>query len=161
MHVVARLLIPLEALVCFGPLLFILLLGIFFSPGWIIGIDQELEALGGAASLTFNDLPHIWQWLYPLVLIILGLAGAVGIISAVFLIVSNRPRRTGALVAKYLSFAGLMAVALFNYPWVSTVLDGDVTLDAVWPLLFYFALPLTAALHIILLLSHQSKPDAG
>jgi hypothetical protein len=146
MRGLVRFLVVIEALVCFGPLLFLLLLGVLLSPIWIISLtlDPEMTGEGG------------WPSLYSLGMVLLGIVGTIALIFVVLEIISDR-QWLNTRVKQSLVALGLLGVMMFNWPWVPTVLDGDMTLEAIWPLLLYLVMPVICSIHLLRLSARMKR----
>jgi len=127
MSVLVRLLVLVEALVCFGPLLLLLALG-----------------------LLYTRLDRLW----PLVLAVLGLSGTLGLIFAITQIVSGR--RWLLLPTRCLFAGGVFAVLLLNWTWIPSLLNGERALNDVWLVLFFLLLPVAGSLHLLWILSPET-----
>ena len=146
MSVLARLLIVIEALVCFGPLLFLLCLGVLLVPIWIIGLTLDPPGPEPRAA---------WDSVYSLLLVILGSCGALGLTCAVVEIISGK--RWFRWLTMPLIALGIAAVLMLNWPWIPTIFAGEMSLDALWPLLLYLGLPIGCSVHFLWLLSRKPK----
>ena len=140
MRTLARLMVVIEVFVCFGPLLLLLLLGLLLVPFWLMGITTQLASP--------------WDFFYPLFLILFGMLGVVALISIVLEITWGK-QWFSARLRKGLFVPGLIGVLMFNWPWLPTLLAGEMTVDAIWPLLIYFLLPVASSIHLLWLASRR------
>jgi hypothetical protein len=145
MRVLGRLLVVIEALICFGPLLFLLCFGFLFTPLWIAGLTLDVP--------TAEPVPA-WDFVYPLLLIVLGALGTLALLFVLLEIASGK-RLFSTRTRTWLFLPGLAAVLLFNWPWVQTLLAGEMTLDAIWPILIYFVLPIAGSIHLLWLAARR------
>jgi hypothetical protein len=147
MRLFARLLILIEAFVCFGPLLLLLGLGALVAPFWVISLTLDLRD-------GTEPVPP-WDFLYPLLLVLFGALGTLALVCVLFEVISGilwfSARLRMALVAP-----GILAVLMFNWPWIPTLLAGEMTVDAISPLLMYFVLPVGCSIHLLWLSSRKS-----
>jgi hypothetical protein len=137
MRALLRFLVIVEAIVCFGPLVLLLFLGVLAAPFWIIVLAGGLPTTTPQASA--------WEVFEPLLLVGFGLIGIVVLACVVLEIVCNMrwfdPRVRAAFAAP-----GILAVLLVNWP----LLPIDI-----WGLLIYFVLPVGGSVHLLWLASRQ------
>jgi len=141
-----RLLVVIEALVCFGPLLFLLCVGVLLSPIWIISLTFDPEMTGEGA----------WPSVYSLGMVSLGIVGTVALIFVVAEIISDR-QLLNTRIRLGLVALGLLGVMMFNWPWVPTLLDGGMSFEATWPLLLYLVMPVTCSIHLLRLSARMTR----
>jgi hypothetical protein len=141
LRALVRFLVIVEALVCFGPLVLILFLGVLAAPFWIGVLARGLPTTTPQAS--------VWEVLVPLLLVGFGLIGVVALICGVVEIVCDR-RWFSSRVRAAFAAPGILAVLLVNWPLVP--------ID-IWGLLIYFVLPIGASIHLLWLASR--KPLVG
>jgi hypothetical protein len=68
-------------------------------------------------------------------------------------------RLFSARVRKVVVTPGIVAVLMFNWPWIPTLFAGEMTFEAIWPLLIYFILPLGGSIHLLWLSSGGPSVD--
>lgn len=148
MRVLARLLVVVEALVCFGPLLLLLGVGLLLTPFWVAGMAVAPEQ-------TAEPTPA-WDFLYPLMMVLLGVVGIIALACVVVEIASGK-RLFSMSVRAGVMAPGVLAVLMFNWPWIPTLLAGELTFDALWPLSIYCILPLAGSAHLLWLASTNAR----
>jgi hypothetical protein len=146
MPLIARFLVIIEALICFGPLFFLLSLGFLLTPFWVAGLAID--------PFVAREPAPAWDFIYPIAMVLLGILGIVALTAVVLEIVRGRQWFAPA-VRRGVVAPGILAVLMFNWPWLPILLAGEMTFEAIWPLLIYFALPLAASLHLVWLASRQ------
>jgi hypothetical protein len=139
----SRLLIGLEIVVCFGPVLAMLTMGLVLFPVWLgmllfAATNQErfVDGSGGVVAVVIS-----------IVLSLLGILGVIAIIRLYNLMWQDSPSPTGRKVTLVLSCAGLIALTGFN------LVDGNLSPTGVsdhpWVFLLLLALPMICAGHML------------
>ena len=142
----SRLLIGFEIVVCLGPVLVMLAVGVVLFPIWIgmlllfaTNPDRFIAGSGGVLAVSISVGVSV-----------LGILGAISVIRLYSLVWQPPPTMTSRRVTLALTSAGLVALVGFN------LIDGNVSLSAMserpWVFLFLFMLPMVCAAHILYLL---------
>jgi hypothetical protein len=131
----------IEAAVCFGPVFFVLLLGILIFPVWVTMI---LAALAGIAPWNDGAGGSLWDAVWAMVFVLCGLIGVVGLVLTLVALSRNeRPLRRSRATA-FMVAVGLVGLACFN-------LRGGAFPTALPALLAYYLLPGLGSAHILYL----------
>lgn len=139
----SRVLIGLEIIICLGPVLVMLATGVVLFPMWVVMLllfatnpDKFVAGSGGVLAVATS-----------IVLSVLGILGAIAVIRLYRLTWQLSPTAASRKVTLALTCAGLVALLSFN------VIDGNLSPRAVaarpWIFLFFFALPLICAGHVL------------
>lgn len=150
MNPLAKWMLVTEVVVCFGPSILMLLVGLLLSPIWILGLFPQL--------IGVDEVP-MWDALRPILFLLSGLAGIVGLVCIVAKIIRSdavRPTRFEVVMA----LLGLAAIIGFNAPW-TLIADYDRLVRTEWlAYVVFLLLPVIASLHLLwLALARKTYSD--
>ena len=130
----------IEAVICFGPLSFVLLLGVIFVPLWLAMLAATLS---GAAPWIDGAGVSGWRIVWPVLFVLGGVTGLIGVIRMLVALSAReyppRPSKPTAVMA----FIGVVTLVAFNS---YGGLPGNLI-----ALLVYWILPAFGALHLLYL----------
>ena len=130
----------IEAIICFGPLSFVLLLGVIFVPLWLAMLAATLT---GAAQWVDDAGVSGWRIVWPVLFVVGGAIGLIGLIRMLIALSARnyppRPSKPTAIMA----FIGLTTLVAFN---AYGGLPGNLI-----SLLVYWVLPAIGAMHVLYL----------
>jgi hypothetical protein len=145
----SKVLIGLEIVICLGPVVVMLATGVVLFPMWAFMLlflatnpEKFVAGSGGVLGVGIS-----------IVLSLLGILGVIAIIRLYRLMWQRSPAASSRKVTLALTCAGLVALLSFN------VIDGNLGLEAIaarpWIFLFFFALPLICAGHVLYVLRER------
>ena len=133
----------LEALVCFGPIGLVLLLGVIFLPAWV---SMLLAYFSDAESSGLTEGP--WVVIRPMLVVIGGVIGLIGLVRVLVLLSSQRAKPGGRRLTLAMVAIGISALLLFH--WMGGGIP-PLGVDAVPALLVYWILPAIGIVHFLFL----------
>ena len=130
-----------EAIICFGPLVLVLLLGALIFPIWVVMLAA---ALIGVAPWVDGAGRTMWDVVWPMMFVLGGAIGLAGLVR-ILVVLSERDRPAQRSTATTIMvLVGLLALASFN------LYDG-VDTENLAALLVYVLLPGIGSLHLLYL----------
>ena len=146
-------LLILEALICFGPIAGVMLLGAFFLPLWL----NMLIAYWTETVVPFDpegSLP--WDFIWPMVVVMAGIIGMIGLARVMSIVLRSEPRPQGRKMTIVLVAIGLGGLTLFN-----VALGGISPFKAPVASLIYWILPGLGSAHLLYLARDSLFPGYG
>jgi hypothetical protein len=131
----------IEALICFGPLAFVVLLGTLIFPFWIMTLAA---AITGAGPWVDGAGRTMWDFVRSMSFVTAGIIGLIGLVRVLLVLSRNEhpPRRSKATVVMVL--VGLLALVSFH------LYRGHVGRNPM-SFLVYFLLPGIGSAHLLYL----------
>lgn len=131
----------IEAVICFGPLAFVVLLGAFIFPFWIMTL---VAAMIGTGPWVDGAGRTMWDFVRSMSFVSAGIVGLIGLVRVLLVLSRNDhpPRRSTATVAMVL--IGLLALVSFHF------YRGHVGRNLT-SFLVYFLLPGVGSVHLLYL----------
>jgi hypothetical protein len=133
----------LVAIVCFGPLALIVLLGVFALPLWI-GMAgaylAEPERFSSELSGSLGDV--VW----PIALVVSGLIGLAGLLRVLTISRRSRPKSTRVVTIGMVA-VGLVALAIFDFSVLVGV--GSDLVESIPGIAVYMVLPFAGAAWLV------------
>lgn len=147
------LLLSLEALVCFGPIGLVLLLGIIILPFWA---NMLASYLSGAVEPFDPDERMPWDGIWPIVVVICGVIGFVGLMRVLMLLSRGPGKSTGTRLTLAMVVIGIAGLVLFHWRGGGVP---PLSAEAVPVLLMYWILPAIGTAHFLYLARHSLFPS--
>jgi len=143
---VPRWILWIVALVSFGPVMALWLLGVLYSlfwAGWLVVAFTDPERL--PATFLSDEL---WELVWPMGLVVSGFIGLVGLLRVLTLSRRERPKShrffTIGMVA-----VGLTGLAIFDLPFLLDAISGFPDGIPIVPMAVYLLLPFTGAAWVL------------
>jgi len=133
----------LEALVCFGPIGLVLLLGVIFLPAWV---SMLLSYFSDAKSSGLTEGP--WVVIRPMLVVIGGVIGLIGLVRVLILLSGKRAKPESRRLTLAMVAIGISALLLFHWMGGGIPPLGVETLPA---LMVYWILPAIGIVHFLFL----------
>jgi len=108
---VARILLWIEAAICFGPIAFVVSLGLLIFPVWtamLLGATVGTLGWVDGAGIT------MWEVVRAMTLVLAGTTGLIGLIRVLFVLSSNENRPGSSRATAIMIAIGLVALVSFN-----------------------------------------------
>jgi hypothetical protein len=140
-NALAKGMLVLEAIICFGPLALILLLGTLVFPVWITTI---VNYFSGTLEVWEPDGHLPWAAIWPTLVVISGYVGMIGLFLVLRALISGIDQAVGGLAALVMVFIGIAGLILFNIQ-----VGGIDPRDDLVAALVYWMLPAIGSAHLL------------
>jgi len=138
-------LLLVEALVCFAPMAFTLFFGVLVFPVWV---GMLFTYWAGFVKMAPDEQGMPWAVIWPMALVICGVAGLLGLARVLGILFSGNPKPRWPVLTLVLMLFGALAVVVFNIFTAPNPLEKPIEF------LLLFALPVAGIAHFTYLVRH-------